>query len=839
MTTADKITFHIISHTHWDREWYLPFEVFRLELVELIDNLLDILEQNKNFIFHLDGQSIILEDYLQIKPYKEDQLTKFIKSRNIIIGPWYVLSDQFLSSGEATIRNLKYGIRDCKKFGEPMLVGYLPDQFGQIAQLPQIFKNFNINSAVVGRGIQDSMSEHRWYGLNGDSILAISLTHWYNNAQRLPTNKDDLKKYLEKIYNTQTNTLISNNLLLMNGCDHLFPQSDLLEALKNVETNGKLNIKISNLKDAINEILNSPKINEFPIYYGELRDDNNKYILNGTLSSRVYLKLSNYKIQTKLEKILEPLSSISNFIEKSYYPFDEMKYAWKLLIQNHAHDSICGCSLDEVHSEMESRFLKVDQVVDKLISKKIKSNKNNFIEPSNYLNLTNLTNYERNELIEVDLEIPLGPLAENPSAVPTINKEGIKNINIFKDGKKVEVIIVENKKMEKMIRQKSEVPLLQALQKIKIIFNADLKPFSLSSYEIKPANDELQPETQDLTLEFKNDFYKLTINKNGTLSITGQKFNFENIHFLEIEDDIGDEYNFISKPDSKSIISTDFNWDIKIIENNKFRKIFVLKSLYENTKISIEIVCCKNSHRIDFKTNISNALKNKRVRLHFPTKLLINSITADTPFGIIDRARPPLSWTNCSYTQPLYNFIDHNDEISGLAFFGGGLADYELYKDGNGFVVNLIRAVGKLSTVKSHSLIQTPSAQCNREIEFKYAILPHLANTLNSNVHHESLKYQTQIISSQSISPKDTSSLITFSSDLLLSSLKRSEDSGNMYVLRLFNPSKHTLENCFLNLNFKFKQIIQINLNEEFVDKINLANFKVNPFEIITFGIEI
>ena len=126
-------TFHVISHTHWDREWYLPFEVFRIELVELIDNLLNILEQNRDFIFHLDGQTIILQDYLEIKPHKKEQIKKFIKSGNVLIGPWYVLSDQFLTSGEATVRNLLYGIRDSKEFGS-ILILQIVEEVGEMSR---------------------------------------------------------------------------------------------------------------------------------------------------------------------------------------------------------------------------------------------------------------------------------------------------------------------------------------------------------------------------------------------------------------------------------------------------------------------------------------------------------------------------------------------------------------------------------------------------------------------------------------------------------------------------------------------------------------------------------
>ena len=124
-----KFSLHIISHTHWDREWYFPFEMYRVELIDLIDNLLNILKVNKNFIFHVDGYSLLIEDYLKIKPQKKNLIKEYVKAGNILTGPWYVLSDQFLSSGEATIRNLIYGIKYARDFGNVMLIGYLPDQF--------------------------------------------------------------------------------------------------------------------------------------------------------------------------------------------------------------------------------------------------------------------------------------------------------------------------------------------------------------------------------------------------------------------------------------------------------------------------------------------------------------------------------------------------------------------------------------------------------------------------------------------------------------------------------------------------------------------------------------
>ena len=835
-----QVTFHVISHTHWDREWYLPFEIFRIELVDLIDDLLNILEQDNNFIFHLDGYSLILEDYLEIKPDKKEILKKYIKSGNIQIGPWHVLSDQFLTSGEATIRNLLYGIRTAKDFGKVMLVGYLPDQFGHIAQLPQIFKGFNIKSSVIGRGIQDNITEHLWHALNGDSVLAVSLTHWYNNAQRLPDDKKEFNKFVTNIYKKQKSN--SGHVLLMNGCDHLFPQANVNKILKNNNSNHTWKVKQSKLPDVVNLILENTDKETLPVRYGELRDDNEKMILSGTLSSRVYLKLANYLCETQLEKIIEPLASILTFIQKTKYPYEEIKYAWRLLLQNHAHDSICGCSIDEVHREMEVRFQRVEQITRKLKLDLLSLLNTRRDAPTErlYIQLINLTNYRRNEPIEIDLEFPLGPVAESPDAKPVINKKEIKGLKIYEGKKEADFEILENYKTERFVRKKDQVPLLQAVQRIKLLLKRKLKPFSIATYEIKTKNGfKNKKKLPGSKLEFENKNYKLSINKNGTLDILLKEKNhkFKNLHLPRVEVDLGDEYHFIARDN----VRMSGNPAVKrsVTEENKFRKVFLVKTSLPDLKLETRITCYKDSDRIDFQTTAINSLQNKRIQLHFPTSLDTNYISADTPFGILQRARPPVDWKDHANTQPIYNFIDHTDNKCGLAFFGGGLREYELYENGDGFAVTLIRCIGRLSTIRSHSLLETPDAQCNRKIIFNYALYPHIGNSHEAQILKEQLIYKMPLLSNQTNLKTNISGLIQIEEKLVISSLKRSEDKENLHILRLYNPTEKTLEKCTLGLNFPYKKVYLVKLNEEKIQELEKLTFEIKPFEILTFGIEI
>lgn len=867
-----KVTFHIISHTHWDREWYRTFEAYRSDLIDLIDDLLKVLKYNRNFIFHLDGYTLLIEDYLEIKPSKRELIKKYIKSGNILTGPWYVLSDEFLTSGEATVRNLIYGTNFAKQLGNVMNVGYMPDQFGHIAQMPQILKGFGIDSAVVGRGIQDNYAEHSWYALNGEMVLTISLTHWYNNAQRLPEDPEDLNKYLKNIYKKQGKTTLSKHLLLMNGCDHLYVQSNLPKILKRRSNNDIWNLKQSKLTKAINEIQKKIKPDKLPVRKGELRDDNNKFILASTLSSRVYLKLANYFLQTKLEKVIEPLAALLYLSKKNTYPYDEIKYAWKLLLQNHPHDSICGCSIDEVHKEMEIRFDKVKQLLEKLESKLLLSlqknpyTTNHLAQKKDFLQLINLTNEYRDEIFEVELEFPLGVPAnykgQEKSSEPKITKNEIKSIKIYDPTgqKEADFEVLTSYKVYKMVSTRHDVPALQIYQVIKLLLKGQINPYSISALRIKTNQDKKNVNLISKTIlskypllpekelrsppEFENDFYYLKVNKNGTINILlrEKNYTFKSLHFYTLENDNGDLYRFIpSKKPKTTFLTNPHKWKIKIIEENKFRKIFLLVTNQEGLKIETKMTCYRNTPRIDFKSKINNKNKNKRLRLHFPSMLGVKHIVSDTQFGIIERKRPPNSWKDPAYVQPLHNWISHNNGTIGLGFFGKGIAEYELYENGNGFAITLIRSIGKLSIVRSHSLIETPEGQCIRDIEFSYAVFPHTGPYWKTNIQSEQIKHQIPILVNQSDLEYNVNEFIKLNGNVQVSILKRSEKNEKVYILRIFNPSSKLQEHCSLYIKPKIKYIKLLKLNEEEYKLLKISkrklNFKIKPFEIVTFGL--
>src|ERR1700687_2098257 len=202
-TATTPTHFVVVPHTHWDREWYQPFQDFRSRLVRLMDRLLDLLERDTAFAhFHLDGQTIVLEDYLEIRPQNRARLRRLISAGRNAIGPWYVLPDEFLVSGESIVRNLQIGHRIAGEFGGSAKVGYLPDQFGHIAQMPQILAGFNIDCAAVccGVGADVTQTLFIWEGLDGTRVFTAFMPRsGYSNARSLPEDIDALRQRLGAI----------------------------------------------------------------------------------------------------------------------------------------------------------------------------------------------------------------------------------------------------------------------------------------------------------------------------------------------------------------------------------------------------------------------------------------------------------------------------------------------------------------------------------------------------------------------------------------------------------------------------------------------------------------
>jgi mannosylglycerate hydrolase len=365
-------TLHVISHTHWDREWYLTFQQFRLRLVHLVDGLLELLEEDPQFKhFMLDGQTIVLDDYLHMRPDKEETIREHVQSGRVLIGPWHVLPDMFLVGPEAHIRNLLQGHRTARRFGPKMMVGYIPDPFGHPAQAPQILRGFGIDAACVWRGLDEEPTEFWWQSPDGSRVLMAYLRDSYSNGASLPA--DNLPAFAESIAalgDSLAAHSAADDYLIMYGTDHMEPPPNTSEAIAYADRmlqgshviHSTLPAYIAALRSSLNDV-------QLPVVEGELRACRRMHLLPGVLSTRMWIKQRNHASESLLTKWVEPFTSFAEWTNPdTQAPTSSslIRQAWRLLMENHAHDSICGCSIDQVHDEMKVRFDQVDQIGEEL-----------------------------------------------------------------------------------------------------------------------------------------------------------------------------------------------------------------------------------------------------------------------------------------------------------------------------------------------------------------------------------------------------------------------------------------------------------------------------------------
>lgn len=346
----------IVPHSHWDREWYLTFQQFRFKLVQLVDQVLDILEQDPQFkYFTLDGQTVILEDYLEIKPEERRRIERLIREGRLLIGPWYVLPDEFLVSGEALIRNLQKGLALSSLFGGGMAVGYIPDMFGHIAQMPQILQGFGIDTAVLWRGVGGECRDTQfiWEAPDGSQVETYYLIDTYSNAAGLPAEAEELARQVAGLIENQRPFLSTDAILLMNGSDHLMAQPHLPEILVEAGASAGVQLEISTLPLYIEHMRRSSP--RFSHLKGELRSGERAPLLVSCASSRLYQKQKVHELETLLEKYAEPFAGLAS-LQGHPYPRNFLQESWRLLLLSHPHDSICGCSNDQVHREIETRL---------------------------------------------------------------------------------------------------------------------------------------------------------------------------------------------------------------------------------------------------------------------------------------------------------------------------------------------------------------------------------------------------------------------------------------------------------------------------------------------------
>ena len=372
----------IVPHTHWDREWYEPFQSFRLRLVDVMDELLALLESDPSYTrFLLDGQTAAVDDYLEVRPEAEERIRNLAAAGRLDVGPWYTLLDEFLVSPETIVRDLQMGVRRSAAFGGAMQVGYLPDMFGHVSQMPQILRLAGFEHAVVWRGVPSAITSTGfiWEAPDGSSVRAEYLPFGYGNGSLLP---DDAKALVRRVRDhlEQIGPFCVADLLLMNGSDHLPPQPGLGRVVEEANAlQDDLRFEITSLP----EYLARTSRRGLARWRGELRSGARANMLMGVTSNRVDVKRAAAAAERALEQRAERYGAL--FLPPEAWPARQLELAWKEIVRNAAHDSICACSVDDVVDEVLARFASARAIAEGISSRALLALSSSFAAPGNVI----------------------------------------------------------------------------------------------------------------------------------------------------------------------------------------------------------------------------------------------------------------------------------------------------------------------------------------------------------------------------------------------------------------------------------------------------------------------
>ncbi|PWJ92086.1 alpha-mannosidase/mannosylglycerate hydrolase [Oceanotoga teriensis] len=725
---------HIITHTHWDREWYVSNQLLRHRLINMMDSFLNEIENEKDFkYFMLDGQLIVLEDYLELRPEKKDLLLNMIRNGKIIIGPWYILPDEFLISGEALIRNFLYAKKICENYDiKYMNIGYLPDMFGHSAYTPSILKGLDFKSAVIWRGVGEKCrkTEFEWYSENGDFINTINLYRGYFNLAKSGTTFEDFYKKLNYEINEISKNNTSDNILLMNGIDHEIPDFKIKKIFSK-------NIIHSTLENYSDEVFKHKK--KFKKVYGELKSPLYEPILKDISSSRIYLKLLNHESQILYERYIEPLNIIA--IKKYKKNFEnEINYGWKELLKSQAHDSIGGCSTDSVGKEVEVRLKNSFDNARSTLSRIL----NNFIDDSknkNYINIINMSEYENNDIYEFYLDNNKDDyeLYQKNEKIPCIIEKSQKILNIMDKSENTvggNNYIKEINQLNSYLTDKSIIPFLEKCVK-KITFSLKLKPFEIITLELKKSQKISTHKKNINNATFENKFIKFKLNEDLSFDIEDKikNTNYNNLNTFFYSKDIGDEYNY--DYGGKELKVNPKIKSLKIKENENM-KIIECKSDFKNSPITIIYKLSKNLKGVNIYLNIKNKQKNNRFRSSFKISKN-NLIYNDGYYGLVEHKTKlnnnikfnnngPYKLNKDTSAEEIIPRYTMNKFVTDkkIQIITRGLYEYEIIE--NEIYLTLLRSVDSLSKknistrqIEAGPNLKTEDSQIIRSINLEYA----------------------------------------------------------------------------------------------------------------------
>ncbi len=663
----NKKKVHIVTHTHWDREWYFTLTDSVLLSLYNFEKAINQLEKDPEYkTFHFDGQTSIVENFLQYKPEYKDRIIKLVKDKRLYFGPWFAQTDSLHVEGETFIRNLYYGIKKANELGGCMNVGYLPDTFGHNAQTPQLFKGFGIDNVMFWRGFDpDKVSSQyfNWRAFDGTEILAINLTFGYGGAHGFEMTKEEWDKIVIPMAHKNSKSTPYKNLLMPAGGDQTMLNKDFPTKVNELnEYNDEFEWKLSSYHEFIDSLKDEIKdISNLETYTGDFREPVRARVHRTIGSSRADVKMKSWQLEQKMINILEPLSVLFvNIASKDMINLSVIEEAWKLCLDGHSHDSLGGCNADLTNSNIIYRFNKAENLVDGTINFLKKALGVSINEKHNKdLVIYNFESWPINDTwreVTIIAKKPLVKIYDNNEIVPS----ELISITPLVNG------------MKSIITSKGEqmVP-ADPYYRIKLNVNVSIPSFGYKSYRVEEIEGKEEIELLESNsiendkLRVYVDDNKLNLEIKNTKKIINDLITFENVA------NDGDSYDF-SPLASDTPITNVIITDIKKqeISNNHKMISFNAKgripiSLEDRESRSTEFVdqnfevkIYLKDDKLSYKVKTVNIASDHRWRLIINTPISKNEVFTDIPFGYQSREWKviPENWNEKYVEKPLNYF---------------------------------------------------------------------------------------------------------------------------------------------------------------------------------------
>jgi mannosylglycerate hydrolase len=825
-------TVHVVPHTHWDREWYFTAAQSKALLLETLAAVLDELEGGGLPCFLLDGQTSLLEDYLDYAPQDRDRIANLVRGGGLQIGPWYTQTDQCVVGGESIARNLWYGIRDARGFGGHMAIGYVPDSFGQTAQLPQILGGFGIDRCVFGRGLWEGVSakaEFEWASADGSRVTTAVLLSGYGGVKGMPEGGDMAARRLAQLtrhveFMERFNT--SDHTLVMGGNDQQpwDPRLPGVLAAENARQDG-VRYRISGLEDFFEVLERGAHLDTVR---GEMLAGRYGRIHRGIYATRYDIKKANADAERLITHSLEPLLTIAWALGMRY-PHALLEAAWKKLFKSQAHDSIGCCNTDEVNRDVKQRLLQAEQTCRQCLELRMRQIAQR-IRPARdgeLLVVFNTLPETRSDLVEVELvsscasaeDLRLLDETGRPCAFQPLGAQAVPLSHLVQD---LEAALEPGESGDPLLfrhRLLLDAGTLPALGYKCLYLRAGAGGRACPT----------APATDGDTIE--NEYLRIGVGTDGTISLTDLAGGRTLEGLLELVDsgDDGDSYDFSPPRDDWRISTLGQAPGIRV-ERGALRSTMKLEyelplpaDLEERGRrqasvrlpVSVTLALNRGSQRLDVDVELDNQVCDHRLQAVFRTGLKTGTSFADQPFGVIERpGRPPelQGWREAGWTSrplplyPMLSFVAVSDGTTSLAVMTDGIREYEVDTEDNGtLAVTLFRSIGQMGKPDllyrpgrlSGMAVATPDSQMPGPLSFRFAVRLFAGQAeqaardarcfLTPPLCFQLGRYQRFSINRGARDLPDSYSLAALHGPVVVSAVKKAED-RDAYLVRAFNP---------------------------------------------------